>query len=222
MARLQHANLCGVTECSIIDGVPYLVMEFLEGESLDQILAEEKRLSPRRTIEIMLQVTDGLMHAHQENIVHRDIKPSNIMMIPQDDDRHMAKVVDFGLVRIMDNDEQKLSQTGEAFGSPLYMSPEQCLGGAIDQRTDIYGLGCVMYECLSGSVPFRGKNFMETFNLHISGELKPFARGLDIPQPLSELVSKMLNKEPDDRPSSMKEVKSSLLSILESMNVKAG
>jgi tRNA A-37 threonylcarbamoyl transferase component Bud32 len=222
MARLQHANLCGVTECSIIDGVPYLVMEFLEGESLDQILAEEKRLSPRRTIEIMIQVTDGLMHAHQENIVHRDIKPSNIMMIPQDDDRHMAKVVDFGLVRIMDNDEQKLSQTGEAFGSPLYMSPEQCLGGAIDQRTDIYGLGCVMYECLSGSVPFRGKNFMETFNLHISGELKPFARGLDIPQPLSELVSKMLNKEPDDRPSSMKEVKSSLLSILESMNVKAG
>lgn len=220
MARLQHPNLCGVTECSIIDGVPYLVMEFLEGESLDHILGEEKRLSPRRTIEIMLQVADGLMHAHDENIVHRDIKPSNIMMVSLDDEGEMAKVVDFGLARIMDNDEQKLSQTGEAFGSPLYMSPEQCLGGSIDPRTDIYGLGCVIYECLSGNVPFRGKTFMETFNLHISGELKPFSKGLDIPQPLADLVTKMLNKEPEDRPSSMKEVKNSLLSILESLNVK--
>ncbi|HIN64690.1 MAG TPA: serine/threonine protein kinase, partial [Candidatus Obscuribacterales bacterium] len=142
MARLQHPNLCSVTECSIIEGVPYLVMEFLQGMSLDEILREEKRLSAKRTVEIMIQVADGLQHAHDENIVHRDIKPSNIMMTPLDDGSEHAKVVDFGLARILDSDDQKLSQTGEAFGSPLYMSPEQCLGSAIDARTDIYGLGC--------------------------------------------------------------------------------
>ncbi len=220
MARLQHPNLCTVTECSVIEDVPYLVMEFLQGQSLDQILQEEKRLSARRTAEIMLQVADGLMHAHQENIVHRDIKPSNIMMTPLDSGGELAKVVDFGLARIMDGDDQKLSQTGEAFGSPLYMSPEQCLGNPIDARTDIYGLGCVIYECLSGNVPFRGKSFMETFNLHISGELKPFAKGLDVPPVLADLVQRMLAKDAADRPASMDEVKQSLKSVLESLNVR--
>lgn len=163
----------------------------------------------------MLQVADGLQHAHDESIVHRDIKPSNIMMTPLDDGGEFAKVVDFGLARIMDSDDQKLSQTGEAFGSPLYMSPEQCLGNAIDARTDIYGLGCVIYECISGNVPFRGKTFMETFNLHISGELKPFAKGLDVPPELSQLVERMLAKDPIDRPSSMTEVKAALTSVLQ-------
>lgn len=221
MARLQHPNLCAVTECSVIEDVPYLVMEFLQGQSLDQILQEEKRLSARRTIEIMLQVAEGLSHAHQENIVHRDIKPSNIMMTPLDSGGELAKVVDFGLARIMDGDDQKLSQTGEAFGSPLYMSPEQCLGEPIDARTDIYGLGCVIYECLSGNVPFRGKSFMETFNLHISGELKPFAKGLDVPPHLSDLVQIMLAKDATNRPASMEEVKQSLKSVLESLNVRS-
>ncbi|MCC7532231.1 MAG: serine/threonine protein kinase [Candidatus Melainabacteria bacterium] len=219
MARLQHPSLCSVTECSVIEGVPFLVMEFLQGQSLDQILQEEKRLSARRTVEIMLQVADGLTHAHQENIVHRDIKPSNIMMTPLDSGEEVAKVVDFGLARIMDGDDQKLSQTGEAFGSPLYMSPEQCLGSSIDARTDIYGLGCVIYECISGNVPFRGGSFMETFNLHIGGELKPFAKGLDVPPALSELVRQMLAKEAIDRPASMADVRQSLNSVLESMNV---
>ena len=220
MARLQHPNLCSVTECSIIDGVPYLVMEFLQGQSLDQILNEEKRLSAKRTIEIMMQVADGLEHAHQEGIVHRDIKPSNIMMTPTESGGEAAKVVDFGLARIMDGEDQKLSQTGEAFGSPLYMSPEQCLGNAIDARTDIYGLGCVIYECLSGNVPFRGKTFMETFNLHISGELKPFAKGLDVPPALADLVERMLAKDSIDRPESMAVVKSELSAVLESLNVR--
>lgn len=215
MARLQHPNLCTVTECSIIEGVPYLVMEFLQGVSLDEILRDEKRLSAKRTVEIMLQVADGLQHAHDESIVHRDIKPSNIMMTPMDGGGEHAKVVDFGLARILDSDDQKLSQTGEAFGSPLYMSPEQCLGGEIDARTDIYGLGCVIYECLSGNVPFRGKTFMETFSLHISGELKPFSRGLDVPEPLSQLVERMLAKEASERPSSMREVKECLSSVLQ-------
>lgn len=221
MARLQHPNLCTVTECSVIEDVPYLVMEFLEGQSLDQILNEEKRLSARRTLEIMLQVADGLSHAHGESIVHRDIKPSNIMMIPQDSGGEQAKVVDFGLARIMDSEDQKLSQTGEAFGSPLYMSPEQCLGNPIDARTDIYGLGCVIYECLSGNVPFRGKSFMETFNLHINGELKPFAKGLDVPPALADLVQSMLAKEAEGRPASMAEVKRSLTAVLESLNVRS-
>ncbi len=221
MARLQHPNLCSVTECSIIEDVPYLVMEFLQGQSLDQILQEEKRLSARRTVEIMLQVADGLMHAHQENIVHRDIKPSNIMMTPLDSGEEVAKIVDFGLARIMDGDDQKLSQTGEAFGSPLYMSPEQCLGNPIDARTDIYGLGCVIYECISGNVPFRGSSFMETFNLHIGGELKPFAKGLDVPPALAELVRQMLAKDAIDRPASMADVKTSLADVLESLNVRS-
>lgn len=220
MARLQHPNLCSVTECSIIEGVPYLVMEFLQGQSLDQLLNEEKRLSPKRTIEIMIQVADGLQHAHQESIVHRDIKPSNIMTTPTDSGGEAAKVVDFGLARILDSDDQKLSQTGEAFGSPLYMSPEQCLGNTIDARTDIYGLGCVIYECLSGNVPFRGKTFMETFNLHISGDLKPFAKGLDVPPALFELVERMLAKDSIDRPASMADVKRDLSAVLESLNVR--
>lgn len=222
MARLQHPNLCTVHECSLIEGVPYLVLEFLQGESLDHILHEEKRLSVRRTVAIMLQVANGLAHAHKENIVHRDIKPSNIMMIPRESGEEVAKVVDFGLARILDGDgDQKLSQTGEAFGSPLYMSPEQCLGREIDGRTDIYGMGCVMYECLSGNVPFRGSSIMETFSKHINEEVKPFAKGLDIPLEVSDLVYRMLEKEPADRPPNMEEVVFELNSILEDLNVKA-
>ncbi len=222
MARLQHPNLCTVHECSLIEGVPYLVLEFLQGNSLDHILQEEKRLSVHRTVAIMLQVANGLAHAHKENIVHRDIKPSNIMMIPRESGEDVAKVVDFGLARILDGDgDQKLSQTGEAFGSPLYMSPEQCLGHEIDGRTDIYGMGCVMYECLSGNVPFRGNSIMETFSKHINSEVKPFVKGLDIPLEVSDLVYRMLEKEPCDRPPSMEEIVFELTSILEDLNVKA-
>jgi serine/threonine protein kinase len=161
--KLNHKNIVKVFDFDPNDGDPFLVMEFVEGVSLSSLIRSKVRLSIESTMEIALQLCDGLAHAHGHNILHRDLKPQNIMyqeirsteLFGKEEPPHV-KILDFGLAKIFDTADgtaRTLTKTGEAFGTPLYMSPEQCQGKQLDEKSDIYSLGCVIYECLTGQPP---------------------------------------------------------------------
>lgn len=204
---LKHPNLISIYDFGISpDGQAYIVMDYLEGESLSQRIDRQGKLSLMEALPIFADVASGLAHAHQNNVLHRDIKPSNVMLVCGEDGTGIARIVDFGLAKNYDENSVKLTQTGEIFGSPLYMSPEQCRGAALDQRSDIYSFGCLMYETLTGFAPISGANAYETFRLKFSEVPPPFASTLNIPTWLSSLIMAMLRVEPADRPSTVAEI----------------
>src|SRR5690606_18937187 len=134
-------------------GQPYIVMDFIEGSSLGDLIARRGPMPWQIAAPLFIQICDAMAHAHRHNIIHRDLKPDNIMMVTDEDGANIIKVVDFGIVKITDESQrksQRLTATGEVWGSPVYMSPEQCMGKPIDLRSDIYALGLVFYECLTG------------------------------------------------------------------------
>ena len=185
-------------------GQVYLVMDLVEGRSLGDELEVVGRLTYERTIDIFIQVASGLSAAHKAGVLHRDMKPSNIMLTNGPNGEDFVRIVDFGIAKILDSEDsiQRLTQTGEVFGSPLYMSPEQCQGKVLDKRSDIYALGTVIYESLIGAPPQMGKTSMETMRKHIQEIPKPFgevAPQLEIPARLEEIVFRMLEKNPADR-----------------------
>ncbi|MBC7997543.1 MAG: serine/threonine protein kinase, partial [Leptolyngbya sp.] len=204
------------------------VMEYVEGIALSQMIAEEKHLDADLTAEIARQVADALEHAHCAGIVHRDIKPSNILITKLSKEAIYSpqsiavKVVDFGIASLQRDkpDEQSLTRTGQVLGSPLYMSPEQCLGGKCDARSDIYSLGCVIYEALSGKVPLMGKTFGETIIKHTKEKPKPFSDELQVPQQIQKIVFSALEKNVADRFQSMTEMRSALESFQKGQAVK--
>lgn len=205
---LDHPSIVTVNDFGLLeDNTPFLVMELLKGKSLSEHLKEKGQLSIEEALPIFIQTCLGLAYAHERGIVHRDIKPGNIMLISemQLGSEGSVKVVDFGIAKIMDmegDQAQALTQTGEIFGSPLYMSPEQCAGLKVDYRSDIYSLGCVFFEALSGCPPFYGENAISTLFKHQSEQapsLKEASLGGDFPEALEEIVRHMLAKLPDDR-----------------------
>jgi tetratricopeptide (TPR) repeat protein/tRNA A-37 threonylcarbamoyl transferase component Bud32 len=221
-ARLDHPNLVGVHEVSRTQlGEPYIVMAFIRGRSLADVLRDDLCLKPSRAIDVFLQVSDALAYAHDHGVVHRDLKPRNIIL--EDGDSHDAllvdivKVVDFGIAKVIapgNGDATQLTQTGEICGSPLYMSPEQCVGKPVDARSDIYSLGCVMYEALTGVNPFAGENPVQTILKHINQAPPPFKAAspfLKIPPQLEAIVMIALAKNPDQRYASMHDVSRDLL-----------
>ncbi len=213
-SQLSHQNLCQIFDYGLTDGgMPYLVMDLLDGKDLRDVIAEQGPLEPGRVIDLFLAVTDGIDHAHSMGVVHRDLKPSNIIVITTATKGEAVKVVDFGIAKVMPppgTESNQLTQTGEIFGSPLYMSPEQCQGLKVDGRSDIYSLGCVMYECLTGKPPFEGANPVQTILKHVNEELKPFDAGLEIPQGLQTIVTRALAKDPDERYQTVRELHADL------------
>ena len=157
-SNLNHPNVVGIHDFGITDGgTAYLVMDYLEGEDLSSILERESLLPEAQAREIFRQACAGLDHAHSKGVIHRDLKPSNLFLCPEDGGNFLVKLVDFGIAKITDNTSEKsqnLTRTGEVFGSPLYMSPEQCSGKPLDPRSDLYSFGCLMYEVLTGRRPF--------------------------------------------------------------------
>src|SRR6185369_9731162 len=129
---------------------PFLVMEYLQGRSLSEVIDAERSIDYERAVNIFIQACEALAAAHAKDVLHRDLKPSNIMLIQTKDQPDFVKIVDFGIAKMMPGSgkEVQLTQTGEVFGSPLYMSPEQFVGRKVDTRSDIYSMGCVMYEAL--------------------------------------------------------------------------
>lgn len=220
MARMQHPNLLTVHECGFLEGVPFLLLDFIDGKGLDVLIQERTRLSVGQMLAIVLQIADGLINAHDNGVIHRDIKPANIMISDSLKGRELVKVVDFGLAKMLESEDggqaqQKISREGNSAGSPMYMSPEQCVGDQADARTDIYAIGCVMYECLTGQPPLFGATVLETFNKVINEKPQPVSAVAEIPEELDAIILKCLEKRPQDRPGSVLELRNALKEIKE-------
>ncbi len=166
LGTLEHRNIVKVHEINATaNGAPYIVMNYLNGITLAQLLNGEGKLSEDRWFAIMLQACAAVEHAHSNGIIHRDLKPSNIMLV-QENGSEVIKLIDFGIAKNIIEDTA-LTKTGNVFGTPLYMSPEQCAGEKLDERSDIYSLGCIMYEALVGKAPLVGDNSLDTMQKHL-------------------------------------------------------
>jgi DNA-binding NarL/FixJ family response regulator/tRNA A-37 threonylcarbamoyl transferase component Bud32 len=211
IANLQHKNIVGVYDFGISsDGEPYLVMEYVRGTNLADVLNSERRLPLHRLMNLCSQICAGLSEAHSKGIIHCDLKPSNIL-IQGSERQESVKLVDFGLAQETAIDvAPQLRVTDKFFisGTPLYMSPEQCSGAQLDARSDIYSFGCILYEALTGVNVFEGLTTMETFANHMRLIPPPMASHCAGPfsANLEDCVSQMLAKEPASRPQSMEQV----------------
>jgi serine/threonine protein kinase/tetratricopeptide (TPR) repeat protein len=216
-SHLNHPNILTVYDFGVTpQGLPYLVMDLLEGTDLSAVLEAEGHLRADRAINIFSQTCAALAHAHQKNVVHRDLKPGNIMLIENEGKRDWVQIVDFGMAKILsavDGEREDLTKAGEVFGSPMYMSPEQCMAKELDARSDIYSLGCVMYRTLTGCPAVAGSTAMECFNKHANGEPEPFASvcpEFNLSANLELIVFKCMAKNPDDRYQTMLDLKDAL------------
>jgi serine/threonine-protein kinase len=206
-ARLSHPGIVTVFDSGQVSGLFYYVMPFVEGESLRDRLVREKQLSIDDAITIACEVADALMYAHDHGVVHRDIKPENILL-----QSGRALVADFGIARAEAGGGQALTVTGSAVGTAAYMSPEQASGSAVDARTDIYALGCTLYEMLAGEPPFSGANSFAVMAKHAL-EPVPSIRVVraSVPVEVESAVLQALEKVPADRFQTMERFKASIL-----------
>jgi eukaryotic-like serine/threonine-protein kinase len=215
LARLNHPGIVRIHNMGIHkQQFPYYVMDLLSGQTLDLLIARDGGLSVNRCLNLFIQTADALNSAHANGIVHRDIKPAN-MMIERQSEKEFVKIVDFGIARIAHQNLASQSQTatGLVFGTPYYMSPEQCLGQRSDRRSDIYSFGCALFEALTGVVPFQGENAFQTFLYHQNRPaptLEATAPGRSFPAELEKAVAKMLKKDLSERYQSMAQVKHDL------------
>ncbi len=221
IARMNHPNIVGIHNLGLHQGnLPYYVMDLLRGTNLSQRLKNSGRLSVQEALPVFVEICKGVDYAHKKGIVHRDIKPANIILLEKPDvSGSRVKVVDFGIAKLAgaaDPANQNLTSHGEVFGTPAYMSPEQCEGGRIDPRSDIYSIGCTFFEALTGSPPFHGSNQIQTMMMHQNQRpptLKEASGGLDFPDSLETLVATMLAKAPMDRYQSLDKVADDLQAI---------
>lgn len=228
-SSLSHQNIITVHDFGVTDeGEPYFVMDCLEGETLKDLIDRKSRVPYERAVPLFKQICDGLEAAHKKGIIHRDLKPANVVLLKEDDGSETVKLVDFGIAKILPQSGkqvQQLTQAGEIFGSPIYMSPEQCTGKDLDIRSDIYALGCLMYETLAGSPPLLGDTFVETMHKHIGESPKPLREAVPeakIPRELDEVVLSCLAKHPGDRFQTAGEVRDHLSAISVSLLATSG
>ncbi|MFN8555690.1 MAG: serine/threonine-protein kinase [Candidatus Obscuribacterales bacterium] len=228
---LDHPNLVKVQDYGGLESdQPYLVMEFIQGVNLTQFMKENGTLKPQLAAVIFAQLCAGMAHAHRKSVIHRDIKPSNIMLVESviPGTPGSAKIVDFGIAKLTrdeDGEIQSLTRTGEIFGSPLYMSPEQCAGGKVDQRTDLYSLGCAMFESLTGMPPHVGANPLSTMIMHVEEKAPRLSdRSIaDFPEELERIVEKLLKKNPSERYQNFDDVVADLSNLYsQEMPVQSG
>ncbi len=213
LCALNHPNVVTVYDCVIgSDDQPYIVMDYLRGRSLEALIKSDGPLGLERFASISIQVCAALDHAHKKGIIHRDLKPGNVVLL--DDETDIVKVVDFGLAKLSE-DNRKLTHSGELWGSPPYMSPEQCMGESGDERSDIYSLGCVMYEMATGLDPFADANTVfELINRHVHASPPPFFQvnpSAVIPIKLEAVIFKALEKSPADRFQSAHELQNAII-----------
>lgn len=215
VSNLSHPNIVEVYDVGEEDGQYYIVMEYIEGKTLKQLLKKRETLSLPEVIDIMLQLTDGLAHAHESYIIHRDIKPQNIMIL----DNGLVKITDFGIAMALN--ATQLTQTNSVMGSVHYLPPEQANGKSATVKSDIYSLGILMYELITGSVPFKGDNAVEIALKHMKEKIPSIRKqNPTIPQSVENIVIKATAKNPRNRYDSVKEMHDDLEICMEKENAK--
>ena len=210
VSNLSHPNIVEVYDVGEEDGAHYIVMEFIEGKTLKQLLKKRETLTITEVVDIMTQLTDGIAHAHESYIIHRDIKPQNIMI--EDDGR--IKITDFGIAMALN--ATQLTQTNSVMGSVHYLPPEQASGKGATIKSDIYSLGILMYELLTGNVPFKGDNAVEIALKHMKDKIPSIRKqNPAIPQAAENILLKATAKNPRNRYESAKDMYEDLLHCLE-------
>jgi serine/threonine protein kinase len=205
-ARLSHPAVVRVFDTGVDSGTCFIVMELCQGDTLQRLLQDEGPLTPGEAGDVAASVLQGLAHAHREGVVHRDIKPSNILV----DRNGMVKVTDFGIAKAAFAEED-LTATGNLLGTARYLAPEQVQGGRPDGRTDLYAMGVVLYEMLTGRVPFEGPTHIATATKRLTEEpVPPRSLRPGIPRPMDAVVLKAMARDPDDRFESAEEMGSAL------------
>jgi serine/threonine protein kinase len=216
VSSLDHPNIIHVHDFGVSEhGQPYMVMDFVEGKPLSDVL-QIRPLNLEAVINIIIQLTEGLQHAHDRGVLHRDLKPSNIMITDYDCAVPEVKIVDFGIAKVLESEKTRMTQTGELIGTPQYMSPEQCRGGTLDARSDIYALGCVMFEAITGKALFAGHSMVSVIvdQMNTAPRTLQEARpDMSFPGHLEDIIAKMLAKDPADRYQSMSEVAADLIDV---------
>jgi predicted Ser/Thr protein kinase len=210
VAQLQHPSIVTVIDRGEQSGRQYIVFEYVEGENLKELVVRKGRLEVREALEIAIEVARALGFAHQHGIVHRDVKPQNVLL--NGDGR--PKVTDFGIARSLDMD-QGVTQTGTVLGTSNYIAPEQASGKRVDQHSDIYSLGIVLYELLTGELPFPGESFVAVALKHVNDPPPSVLDGRrDVPLRVAQAVDRALEKDPERRFATMDDFASELESCL--------
>lgn len=215
-AQLNHINVAGVHQIGFTENnQPFFVMDLLEGLTLEDYI-EKRQLELIDFKSVFIQVAKGIHHAHSKGIIHRDIKPSNIILTTDEDGKILVKIVDFGIAVFADEngpDSNKLTRTGVIIGTPHYMSPEQIEAKPLTVSSDIYSLGCVMYEILTGNAPFSGASAHATMVLHMSAEPEPIKTSdllMKTPDGVTDVVMRCLKKKASERYASAKDIATAL------------
>jgi serine/threonine-protein kinase len=230
--HIGHEHIVDITDFGVLeDGRPYLVMEFLQGQSLETLLSQKGALPSNRVCRIGEQIARGLQAVHEKGIMHRDLKPGNIFLLDRQR-RDFVKILDFGIAKVMAGTRETLSEgkeikplvnmrqttQGTVLGTPEYLSPEQASGEAIDARVDIYALGCILYEMLTGDVPFRGNGPMSTLMKHLTESAVPPRQrrpDLGIPESLEAIVLRAMARDKNKRFPTMEALAEALQSEVE-------
>jgi len=208
-AHIDHPNICAASDFGQMDdGTFFLVIEYLEGRTLEELIEAEAPISAQQTVEIATQIAAGLSRAHDLDVIHRDLKPENIMLAAREGGGELVKILDFGVARVRlteQHENAQLTQAGTVWGTPLYMAPEQAAGGEVDGRSDLYSLGVILYEMLCGRPPFKDANPARVMAMHLTHKPAPpsdYAPDAKIPPALESLVLELLKKDPSQRPAS--------------------
>src|SRR3989441_7934321 len=209
-AAIRHQNIIAVTDFGVVRGtMPFLVMEFVRGKSLQDIMSEEGAMPPLRAFELIQPICAGIAAAHRQNIVHRDLKPLNVMIQDQVPTTEGVKILDFGLAKIKSGEllgSFIAAQTTGLMGSPFYMAPEQWSDEPPDARADVYSLGVMLFQMLCGEVPFKGSSIPAIMKKHLTSDVPSLAsKGIEVPPQIESVLRHALEKEPDHRTASADE-----------------
>jgi len=223
-SSIGHRNIVTIEDFGKLDdGSIYLAMEYLSGSTLAGLIRKETLPLPR-ALKIVLQIAHGLSAAHARGIIHRDMKPENVFVIQDEAGGDMVKILDFGIAKINQTDSggQNLTKTGTIFGTPHYMSPEQALGERLDPRTDLYSLGIVLFELVTGRVPFKAESFLGILTQHVTAEVPhPTRLNPDIPMAMERIILKALSKDREQRQRDMEELIDELQAFLKDFEAPA-
>jgi serine/threonine-protein kinase len=197
-ASLDHHHIVPIYEAGETEGLLYIAMRYVEGTDLKRLLAKEGRLAPARALALLGEVADALDAAHERGLVHRDVKPANVLLTTQGGSEH-CYLADFGLTKETSS-ESGLTETGQFVGTADYIAPEQIERKRVDGRADLYALGCILYECLAGELPFPGKRLIAVLWAHVN-EAPPSAseRNPELPVAVDAVIARALAKSPDER-----------------------